>query len=48
MTFQVNYCALNFRDVMTASGKISTDVITRDRTKQMCVQGFEFVGKTAE
>lgn len=41
---RIGYAALNFRDVMTASGKISVDVITRNRTKQTCVQGFEFSG----
>lgn len=41
---QVVYTALNFRDIMTATGKISADVITKDRTKQMCLQGFEYSG----
>ncbi|CAH1187511.1 unnamed protein product [Phyllotreta striolata] len=41
---RVHYAALNFRDVMTASGKINNDVITRDRIEQECVQGFEFSG----
>lgn len=40
------YCsALNFRDVMTATGKISVDVVTQDRLAQECVQGFEFAGR---
>ncbi|CAH0548596.1 unnamed protein product [Brassicogethes aeneus] len=39
------YAALNFRDIMTASGKINVDVITQDRTGQECVQGFEFSGR---
>ncbi|KAK9884211.1 hypothetical protein WA026_005161 [Henosepilachna vigintioctopunctata] len=42
---QIYYSPMNFRDVMTASGRISADVITMDRTKQECVQGFEFVGR---
>ncbi|KAJ8976879.1 hypothetical protein NQ317_001203 [Molorchus minor] len=42
---EVYYAALNFRDVMTASGKINVDVITQDRLEQECVQGFEFSGR---
>ncbi|KAJ8919480.1 hypothetical protein NQ315_002101, partial [Exocentrus adspersus] len=44
----VYYCALNFRDVMTALGKISVDVITQDRLQQECVQGIEFSGRDRE
>ncbi|KAJ8969851.1 hypothetical protein NQ317_002334 [Molorchus minor] len=40
----VHYASLNFKDVVTASGKISTDVITPNRLEQECVQGFEFSG----
>ncbi|XP_050502321.1 fatty acid synthase isoform X2 [Diabrotica virgifera virgifera] len=43
----IHYASLNFRDVMTASGKINADVITQDRIEQECVQGFEFSGYTA-
>ncbi|XP_066144651.1 fatty acid synthase-like isoform X2 [Euwallacea fornicatus] len=43
---EVYYSSLNFRDVMTASGRISVDVITKDRREQQCVQGFEYSGKT--
>ncbi|XP_017771571.1 PREDICTED: fatty acid synthase-like [Nicrophorus vespilloides] len=40
-----NYCcAINFRDIMTATGRIQNDVITRNRLEQECVQGFEFSG----
>ncbi|XP_066251999.1 fatty acid synthase-like, partial [Euwallacea similis] len=46
-TVKVCYAALNFRDVMTASGRINVDVITRDRREQECVQGFEFSGITS-
>ncbi|KAH1010150.1 fatty acid synthase [Dendroctonus ponderosae] len=42
----VYYASLNFRDVMTASGRINVDAITRDRREQECVQGFEFSGRT--
>ncbi|KAG5867089.1 hypothetical protein JTB14_013864 [Gonioctena quinquepunctata] len=44
----VYYVALNFRDVMTATGKINVDVITTDRTEQECIQGFEFCGRDQE
>ncbi|CAH0548595.1 unnamed protein product [Brassicogethes aeneus] len=40
------YAALNFRDVMTATGKITPDVITKYRPEQENVQGFEFAGRT--
>ncbi|CAH1160281.1 unnamed protein product [Phaedon cochleariae] len=40
----VYYASLNFRDVMTASGRINNDVITQNRIDQQCVQGFEFSG----
>ncbi|KAL3270432.1 hypothetical protein HHI36_020987 [Cryptolaemus montrouzieri] len=42
---RVYFASLNFRDVMTASGRINADVITMDRTEQECVQGFEFSGR---
>ncbi|GJQ79756.1 hypothetical protein Trydic_g23233 [Trypoxylus dichotomus] len=41
----VYYSALNFRDLMTASGKIPPEVITKDRIELECVQGFEFAGR---
>ncbi|KAJ8712849.1 hypothetical protein PYW08_008153 [Mythimna loreyi] len=41
------YCAaLNFRDVMTATGRVTVDAVARGRLAQECVQGFEIVGKT--
>ncbi|KAI8441932.1 hypothetical protein MSG28_005604 [Choristoneura fumiferana] len=41
------YCAaLNFRDVMTATGRVTVDAVARGRLAQECVQGFEVVGKT--
>ncbi|KAH9640519.1 hypothetical protein HF086_001568 [Spodoptera exigua] len=41
------YCAaLNFRDVMTAIGRVTVDAVARGRLAQECVQGFEIVGKT--
>ncbi|KAL3270572.1 hypothetical protein HHI36_021109 [Cryptolaemus montrouzieri] len=42
---QVYYASINFRDIMTASGRINADVITMDRIEQECVQGFEFCGR---
>ncbi|KAF9408342.1 hypothetical protein HW555_011931 [Spodoptera exigua] len=41
------YCAaLNFRDVMTAIGRVTVDAIDRGRLAQECVIGIEVVGKT--
>ncbi|XP_050677552.1 fatty acid synthase-like [Leptidea sinapis] len=41
------YCAaLNFRDVMTAMGRVTVDAVARGRLAQECVQGFEVVGRT--
>ncbi|CAG9791214.1 unnamed protein product [Diatraea saccharalis] len=41
------YCAaLNFRDVMTATGRVTVDAVARGRLAQECVQGFEVVGRT--
>ncbi|KAK5637947.1 hypothetical protein RI129_012242 [Pyrocoelia pectoralis] len=41
----IDYAALNFRDVMTASGRISTDIICSNRLEQQIVQGLEFSGR---
>ncbi|XP_030748839.1 fatty acid synthase-like [Sitophilus oryzae] len=43
----VYYASLNFRDVMTATGKINVDTVTRERREQECVQGFEYSGRLA-
>ncbi|XP_072934221.1 fatty acid synthase [Epargyreus clarus] len=41
------YCsALNFRDIMTATGRVTVDAVARGRLAQECVQGFEVVGRT--
>ncbi|CAH2052769.1 unnamed protein product, partial [Iphiclides podalirius] len=41
------YCsAMNFRDVMTATGRVTVDAVARGRLAQECVQGFEVVGRT--
>lgn len=41
---QIMYAALNFRDLMLASGKLSPEAITTDRLIQDRLQGFEYVG----
>ncbi|NP_001037478.1 p270 [Bombyx mori] len=42
------YCtALNFRDIMTATGRVTVDAVASGRLAQECVQGFEVVGRTA-
>ncbi|KAK4878117.1 hypothetical protein RN001_010623 [Aquatica leii] len=43
----IMYSALNFRDIMTASGRIQGDVITTNRVEQQIIQGFEFSGTLA-
>ncbi|KAK9497321.1 hypothetical protein O3M35_004661 [Rhynocoris fuscipes] len=40
----VQYCALNFRDIMLATNKLNPDVITASRIEQECVIGFEYAG----
>ncbi|XP_069699383.1 fatty acid synthase-like [Periplaneta americana] len=44
----VYYSALNFRDVMTATGRISPALIANTRFDQECVQGLEFSGITQD
>ncbi|XP_034230761.1 fatty acid synthase-like [Thrips palmi] len=44
----VYYSALNFRDIMTATGKLATEVAAHGRLNQECVQGLEFAGRTRE
>lgn len=39
----ISYASLNFRDVMLATGKITSDDVL-DRIQQQCVFGFEFSG----
>ncbi|XP_068623911.1 fatty acid synthase-like [Battus philenor] len=39
--------ALNFRDVMTATGRLQADEVVRGRVNQDCVQGVEVCGRTA-
>ncbi|XP_071447989.1 fatty acid synthase-like [Hetaerina americana] len=44
---EVYYAALNFRDVMTATGKLAVEVVCPHRLKQECVQGLEFSGRAS-
>lgn len=39
---KVQFCPINFRDVMQASGRISFDFLSR--IQQQCILGFEFSG----
>ncbi|CAK1589934.1 unnamed protein product [Parnassius mnemosyne] len=43
----VHCSALNFRDVMTATGRVTVDAVARGRLEQDCVQGIEISGQTA-
>ncbi|XP_077295535.1 fatty acid synthase-like [Arctopsyche grandis] len=44
--FHVYYSAMNFRDIMTATGRVPVEAVARGRLNQECVQGLEFAGKT--
>ncbi|PNF15231.1 hypothetical protein B7P43_G14038, partial [Cryptotermes secundus] len=44
----VYYSALNFRDVMTATGKLGYEVFTKSRLNQHCLQGLEFSGRNTK
>ncbi|XP_049941823.1 fatty acid synthase-like [Schistocerca serialis cubense] len=41
----IYYSALNFRDIMTATGRLAFDVVNPDRCTQDCIQGIEFSGR---
>lgn len=43
----IHYAALNFRDVMLASGRLSIDSLAPDRRERENFLGFELVGVTA-
>ncbi|XP_077295534.1 fatty acid synthase-like [Arctopsyche grandis] len=43
----VYYASMNFRDVMTAIGRIPVETVARGRLNQECVQGLEFAGKNS-
>lgn len=40
----VQYASINFRDIMLATGRLSTEVIGTNRLDQECCLGFEFAG----
>ncbi|GAB0087210.1 Fatty acid synthase [Sergentomyia squamirostris] len=44
----VYYAALNFRDIMLASGKLSLDALPGDLAQQDCVLGLEFSGRDSK
>ncbi|EAT46623.1 AAEL002228-PA [Aedes aegypti] len=41
---KVSYCTLNFRDVMVASGRLSSDVSSSHRLDEDCELGYEYAG----
>ncbi|CAH0385876.1 unnamed protein product [Bemisia tabaci] len=43
----VYFGALNFRDIMLATGKIAPEVVARGRLEQECVLGLEYSGRDA-
>ncbi|XP_053695707.1 fatty acid synthase-like [Sabethes cyaneus] len=45
---RVVYSALNFRDVMVATGRLSSDVLLSDRLTEECELGYEFAGITED
>ncbi|XP_017769930.1 PREDICTED: fatty acid synthase-like [Nicrophorus vespilloides] len=42
---EVYYSAINFRDIMTASGKVPVDAVSKKRNVQNNINGFEYSGK---
>ncbi|XP_065083523.1 fatty acid synthase-like [Ochlerotatus camptorhynchus] len=42
----VSYCTLNFRDVMVATGRLSSDVSSFNRLEGECELGYEYAGVT--
>ena len=44
----VYYAALNFRDVMLATGKLPPDAIPGDLAGQDCILGMEFSGRDSK
>lgn len=39
------YCAVNFKDIMLATGKLAPDVVIRGRINQENLLGFEYSGR---
>ncbi|KAL9707515.1 hypothetical protein quinque_011033 [Culex quinquefasciatus] len=44
---KVSYSSLNFRDVMIATGRLTSDIMTQCRLEEECELGFEYAGITA-
>ncbi|GLV38468.1 Fatty acid synthase 3 [Carabus blaptoides fortunei] len=44
----VYYSALNFRDIMTATGRLAPEVVANGRFNVDCVQGLEFTGRLSD
>lgn len=40
----IQYASINFRDVMLATGRLSSEVFGTNRIDQECILGFEFAG----
>ncbi|XP_033097231.1 fatty acid synthase-like, partial [Anneissia japonica] len=47
-TCQVHYAALNFRDIMLATGKLPPDALPGDLAQEDCILGMEFSGYNSE
>ncbi|XP_029725313.1 fatty acid synthase [Aedes albopictus] len=45
---KVSYCTLNFRDVMVATGRLSSDVSSFNRLEEECELGYEYAGVTED
>lgn len=45
---KVQYAALNFRDVMLATGKLTEEVLKGNRIRKQCIAGFEYSGITSD
>ncbi|KAL7024910.1 hypothetical protein ACKWTF_013247 [Chironomus riparius] len=45
---KVQYAALNFKDIMLATGKLSADTVSENRMELMCIMGMEYSGITKE
>ncbi|XP_044017899.1 fatty acid synthase-like [Aphidius gifuensis] len=41
---RIIYSAINFRDIMLATGKLAAEVIAKTRQEEECVLGFEYSG----
>nr|QNL15122.1 fatty acid synthase 2 [Meteorus pulchricornis] len=41
---RIVYSAINFRDIMLASGKLATEIVAKTRAQEECILGFEYCG----